>query len=187
MTSLAKPWAARSTILARMTSRYGDVYLRALSASSLRSVPVNSTTYGLGRGIGTSVRECARPERGNATKIRHRIYEQQYLASAGDQVVDELERVLQPARVGAAALGQVGPPATPAAYGPGDLLHEPSRLDALDEIRRHCGDEVHLAVDDAPDADDAGAETVAQRVGDRAEAVGVEAVDPPRDHGDAVD
>src|SRR2546428_7442264 len=109
------------------------------------------------------------------------------LASAGDQVVDELERVVQPARVGAAALGQVGPPATPAAYGPGDLLHEPSRLDALDEIRRHCGDEVHLAVDDAPDADDAGAETVAQRVGDRAEAVGVEAVDPPRDHGDAVD
>src|SRR5207244_7601882 len=92
------------------------------------------------------------------------------LASAGDQVVDELERVVQPARVGAAALGQVGPPATPAAYGPGDLLHEPSRLDALDEIRRHCGDEVHLAVDDAPDADDAGAETVAQRVGDRAEA-----------------
>src|SRR5439155_1344911 len=78
------------------------------------------------------------------------------LASAGDQVVDELERVVQPARVGAAALGQVGPPATPAAYGPGDLLHEPSRLDALDEIRRHCGDEVHLAVDDAPDADDAG-------------------------------
>src|SRR5881398_3222231 len=109
------------------------------------------------------------------------------LASAGDQVVDELERVVQPARVGAAALGQVGPPATPAAYGPGDLLHEPSRLDALDEIRRHCGDEVHLAVDDAPDADDAGAETVAQRVGDRAEAVGVEAVEPPRDHVDAVD
>src|SRR5256885_6975100 len=79
MTSLAKPWAARSTILARMTSRYGDVYLRALSASSLRSAPVNSTTYGLGRGIGTSVRECARPERCNATKIRHRIYEQEYL------------------------------------------------------------------------------------------------------------
>src|SRR5439155_9053126 len=81
MTSLAKPWAARSTILARMTSRYGDVYLRTLSASSLRSAPVNSTTYGLGRGIGTSLRECARPERGNATKIRHRIYEQEYLAS----------------------------------------------------------------------------------------------------------
>src|SRR5439155_19740946 len=80
MTSLAKPWAARSTILARMTSRYGDVYLRALSASSLRSAPVNSTTYGLRRGIGTSVRECARPERDNATKIRHRIYEQEHLA-----------------------------------------------------------------------------------------------------------
>src|SRR5436309_13074742 len=81
MTSLAKPWAARSTILARMTSRYGDVYLRALSASSLRSAPVNSTTYGLGRGIGTSVSECARPERGNATKIRHRIYEHEYLVT----------------------------------------------------------------------------------------------------------
>ena len=37
MASLANPSAASRTILARMTSRYGDVYLRALAASSSRS------------------------------------------------------------------------------------------------------------------------------------------------------
>ena len=34
MTSLDRPWAARRTILALMTSRYGDVYFRALVSSS---------------------------------------------------------------------------------------------------------------------------------------------------------
>lgn len=53
MTSLANPAAARSTIFARMTSRYGDVYRRALAASFLRSWALNLTMYGLVRGIGT--------------------------------------------------------------------------------------------------------------------------------------
>jgi len=37
MRSLDRPWAARSTILALMTSRYGEVYLRALLSSSFCS------------------------------------------------------------------------------------------------------------------------------------------------------
>src|SRR5438552_2620004 len=106
---------------------------------------------------------------------------------ARDEVVDQLERVVQFARVGTTTLSQVGSAAAPTAHDPGDLLHDPTRLEALGEVVGGGGDEVHLAVDDAPDADDARAETVAERVGDRAEAVGIEAVDPPGDHGDAVD
>ena len=37
MMSSDRPWAARRTILALMTSRYGDVYFRALVSSSFRS------------------------------------------------------------------------------------------------------------------------------------------------------
>ena len=37
MMSLDRPWAARSTTLALITSRYGDVYFRALASSSFCS------------------------------------------------------------------------------------------------------------------------------------------------------
>src|SRR5262249_62359291 len=40
MMSLDRPWAARSTILALITSRYGDVYFRALASSSFCSALV---------------------------------------------------------------------------------------------------------------------------------------------------
>jgi len=42
-------------------------------------------------------------------------------------------------------------------------------LEAPGEVFRHRGDEIHLAVDDAPHTDDPGAEPIAQGVGDRAE------------------
>jgi GGDEF domain-containing protein len=53
MTSLASPVAARSTIFARITSRYGDVYRRARAASASRSASVNWTRYGLVLGMRT--------------------------------------------------------------------------------------------------------------------------------------
>ena len=53
MTSFDKPCAARSTILARLTSRYRDVYFRA-RASTVRSRPVSVMRNGLWRGTQTS-------------------------------------------------------------------------------------------------------------------------------------
>ncbi len=47
MTSFCRPSAAMSTIFARMTSRYGDVYLRALLSSSRRCSVDNLIAYGL--------------------------------------------------------------------------------------------------------------------------------------------
>src|SRR5437016_11213682 len=80
MMSLAKPSAANRTIFARMTSRYGDVYLRALAVSSSRSILLNSMEYGLRRGIGTSRSGVCQTKRKSTLKIRHYIYEHEYLA-----------------------------------------------------------------------------------------------------------
>src|SRR5213594_504472 len=82
MMSLAKPSAANRTIFARMTSRYGDVYLRALAVSSSRSILLNSMEYGLRRGIGTSRSGVCQTKRKSTLKIRHYIYEHEYLAIA---------------------------------------------------------------------------------------------------------
>ena len=48
------------------------------------------------------------------------------------------------------------------------------------EVLGHGGDQVDLAVDRAADAHDAGAQPLAEAVGDRAQAVGVEPVDAAR-------
>src|SRR5437667_7999322 len=82
MMSLAKPSAANRTIFARMTSRYGDVYLRALAVSSSRSILLNSMAYGLRRGIGTSRSGVCQTKRKSTLKIRHYIYEHEYLAAS---------------------------------------------------------------------------------------------------------
>ena len=81
MTSFARPWAANSTIFARMTSRYGDVYRRARTESASRSASVNWTRYGLILGMS----RCPSPGEQRATVgpvsssiIRHRIYEHEY-------------------------------------------------------------------------------------------------------------
>jgi DNA-binding XRE family transcriptional regulator len=47
MRSLPSPWLARSTILARMTSRYGDVYSLDRASSSACSSLVSSIAKGL--------------------------------------------------------------------------------------------------------------------------------------------
>jgi len=47
MLLLPSPWLARSTILARTTSRYGDVYSLDQATNSARSFLVRSITYGL--------------------------------------------------------------------------------------------------------------------------------------------
>jgi hypothetical protein len=72
-----------------MTSRYGDVYRRALARSVSRSASVNWTRYGLVLGMS----RCPSPEEQRATAepesssiIRHRIYELEYL----DQVTGTL-------------------------------------------------------------------------------------------------
>ena len=51
MASLSSPSAAYSTILARMTSRYGDVYFRAVASSQARSASDSSIRYGHFLGI----------------------------------------------------------------------------------------------------------------------------------------
>src|SRR5712692_10414141 len=51
MTSLESPSAASKTSFARMTSRYGDVYVRARASSARRSFRVSRMTYGLCRGM----------------------------------------------------------------------------------------------------------------------------------------
>jgi len=50
MISLGRPCAARSTIFALTTSRYGDVYFRARNSSSFRSCGVRMMRNGLDRG-----------------------------------------------------------------------------------------------------------------------------------------
>ena len=85
MTSLERPSAARRTILARMISQYGDVYLRALdwscSCSSLVSLIRNGLD--LGKPV-TSAETKSSPEPNvKARKIRHRIYETEYLVPSG--------------------------------------------------------------------------------------------------------
>src|SRR5437867_3637068 len=96
MMSLAKPSAANRTIFARMTSRYGDVYLRALAVSSSRSILLNSMEYGLRRGIGTSRSGVCQTKRKSTLKIRHYIYEHEYLAMA---VLSTLSKVPLSAKV----------------------------------------------------------------------------------------
>jgi hypothetical protein len=51
ISSLPRPSAAYSTIRARATSRYGDVYLRAAASRWRRSSSVRTMRYGLARGI----------------------------------------------------------------------------------------------------------------------------------------
>src|SRR5262245_27076973 len=81
MRSLANPSAASRTIFARMTSLYGDVYLRARAVSSSRSLLFNSMTYGLRRGPGTSLRGVCQIDDITPPIIRHHIYEHEYLGS----------------------------------------------------------------------------------------------------------
>src|SRR6516225_10709330 len=82
MMSLAKPWLARSTILARMTSRYGDVYCRDRLTNSECSSSERRMMNGLFRGISCLHRrhDCLISTADVSTKIRHHIYEWQYLA-----------------------------------------------------------------------------------------------------------
>jgi hypothetical protein len=63
MTSFANPSAAISTILARMTSRYGDVYRRALASRSRRSSADSFIVNGLFLGIPRTPPGCIVAER----------------------------------------------------------------------------------------------------------------------------
>jgi len=67
--------------LARMISQYGDVYLRALDWSCPRSSLVSLIRNGLDLGKPvTSAETKSSPEPNvKARKIRHRIYETEYL------------------------------------------------------------------------------------------------------------
>ena len=80
MTSLRRPSAASSTILARMTSRYGDVYLRARASNAARSSAVSSMMYGLCLGVGHLPVRQGRYQTAPQTAIiiRHRNYEIEY-------------------------------------------------------------------------------------------------------------
>ena len=69
MRSLPRPSAANKTIFARMTSRYGDVYLRALASSAARSCELSTMTYGLCLGVVTP--PCHRRKVSNPAYNRH--------------------------------------------------------------------------------------------------------------------
>src|SRR3954447_17176728 len=59
--SLRSPSAASSTIWARMTCQYGNVYERASDSSTRRSSSLNSIRYGLCRGINAPSRDDRMP------------------------------------------------------------------------------------------------------------------------------
>src|SRR5262249_36546882 len=63
--SLERPSAARRMILARMTSRYGDVYFRARSSSSARSSLDSSMMCGLCLGTIGASPVCTKPRKLN--------------------------------------------------------------------------------------------------------------------------
>ena len=72
MTAFSNPCAASSTILARITSQYGDVYLRDLASSSDRSSLLKVTTNGLFLGIAgllsqPSMPNAAEPDQENTS------------------------------------------------------------------------------------------------------------------------
>ena len=97
MTSLERPSAARRTILARMISQYGDVYLRALdwscSCSSLVSLIRNGLD--LGKPV-TSAETKSSPEPNvKARKIRHRIYETEYLVMPTESALNQIGQITQ--------------------------------------------------------------------------------------------
>src|SRR2546425_12629264 len=81
MTSLERPSAARRTILARMISQYGDVYLRALDWSCPRSSLVSLFRNGLdlGKPVTSAETKSSREPNVKARRLRHRIYETEYL------------------------------------------------------------------------------------------------------------
>src|SRR5260370_32302341 len=82
MISLGRPCAAMSMILARITSRYGDVYFRALASSSRRSSTDSVILYGLFLGIPATTSTAGQgstPEPQKHLRIRHCIYELEYL------------------------------------------------------------------------------------------------------------
>jgi len=78
MRSLEKPSSARRMIFARITSQYGDVYLRAMDSSDSRSSLERFMSNGLFLGIEGQVASDASLT-GYVTestlKIRHRIFE----------------------------------------------------------------------------------------------------------------
>jgi hypothetical protein len=83
MRSLDKPSAASRIILARTTSKYGDVYLAARRRSSCSSAAESTIENGLVRGI---VRVASSPTMPYVSElfnsgIRYRTYESEYLES----------------------------------------------------------------------------------------------------------
>src|SRR5439155_4873374 len=97
------------------------------------------------------------------------------------------QRRVQRARVLPARLGEVGPPAAPAADGPGNLLNELPRVNAAGQIPGDGAHEAHLAVDDAGETDHARAEALADGIRRRTKAVGIETVEARHHEGHALD
>jgi len=83
MTSFPTPLAANRTIFARMTSRYGDVYLRARASKAARSSRVSVMRKGLRLGTSSDPLPRGTYHIGSAStmEIRHYNYEIRHLAS----------------------------------------------------------------------------------------------------------
>src|SRR5271157_4233721 len=101
--SLPNPWLASSTIFARITSRYRDVYSLQRLSNSACSCSVSWITNGLRLGmVVPPERKGPRHAVTSRPKIRHRIYETQYeetspylpLASASEALPPLLDTAL---------------------------------------------------------------------------------------------
>jgi len=95
------------------------------------------------------------PECTGKVRVVYPGVDREFRPGAADEVVDERERRVEISGIGAAALREVGAAAALAADGPGDLLDELAGLHAPGQVLRDRGDQAHLAVHDAADADDA--------------------------------
>lgn len=96
MTSLRSPVAAMRTIFARTTSRYGDVYLRALASRANRSSRASVIRKGLCLGTRSfPLTGGAYHQRPASTReIRHRNYEMRYLAFSRGEVAEWLKAMV---------------------------------------------------------------------------------------------
>src|SRR5450631_176057 len=106
--------------------------------------------------------------------------------SATDEIEHFRQCRVESGEMGAAPLCHVGPAAPLAADGLGHLTDDLAGVMLTDEIGRNHGHESDLLLFDAGQDDDAGAELVAQLIGDLAQRLGIGDVGAGRQHAHAV-
>src|SRR5262249_61985936 len=109
------------------------------------------------------------------------------LAAALNPAGNSAERLVELLGLLPTRLSEVGPPAAASADELRHLLDQLAGREALDEVLRDGGDEIHLPLDGRPEADHTGSEPIAEKVHDRAQPFGIEAVESGCDDAHAGD